>query len=284
MVHFNGDKFLGTYENKFTGYLNYKKVETLDLCKSTPVSFFTDNTNLWINTIDGLIPVKSVKLVMGMTINTFTPNVNIPYYYIEGMDIYINSTRGSLCIRSSLDNQFDTIAYVKNIRTFNNRLGNGISFESIKLAINQNCYGYACLRDALNYHTSYLGFEKIKFIEINGSSFDTGKDALTEYSSNGSTAHDGAIGIRFGGDFNTARGGVVIDVNPNTYTLNFSIQSKNSMLENTAAFQAQNGATMRLYNCYAKSNIAIKAETNARLFYDTECIIQGRLDGDIIKI
>lgn len=267
-----------------TGYQQYDRADSLSTCKSTPFSWYTDNTNVWINT-NGGAPGTNIMIGMRMPgFNTFT-FTDAPFVYIEGMDIYVHSAPGSLCVRSSNVEQSDVKVYLKNLRGYDNREGNVFSIESVKEAYVQNLYGWSSLRDAINYHTSYAGYEKMKFVEINGSSLDTGRNTTSEFSSNGSTAHDGITGIRLGGSFDTARGGVVIDVNPGTYTLNYGVQAKNPMLPSpslTAAFHVQNEAVTRLFGCYAKGDRALTAETDATMYVDQETVVQGSINGNVI--
>ncbi|WP_433895210.1 hypothetical protein [Sphingobacterium mizutaii] len=278
-------------ENPKTGFFEFKQCATLAECKITSKSWFTDNANIWVNTGGASAPDISIKVIMNMTIGTFTPQVSIPYYYLDSFNVYIDCVRGGIAVRSNTVTQFDTKAYLKNIGSYLNKSGNGLSFESIKFAFTQNCGAYGCMKDAHNYHTSYFGMEKMKFIEINGWSLNTGKEFTAESSSNGSTSHDGIHGIRFGGSFDTARGGIVIDVNPDTKTLNFVAQAKNPIIPtgSTAAFQAQDGAIQWNYGIYAKGRRALTGEPGptegsltGTVYVDKSSIIDGEILGNVI--
>lgn len=267
-----------------TGYKQYAKAVDLATCKSTSFSWYANGTSVWVNNGGLGVPGAQIHVMLRLTgYNTFTFN-NAPFVYMEGIDLYVHSSQGSLCVRSNNTIQSNIKTYLKNMRGYDNRQGNIFSIESVKEAYVQNLYGWSSLRDAINYHTSYAGFEKMKFVEINCGSLDTGRNTTSEFSSNGSTAHDGIIGIRLGGSFDTARGGVVIDVNPGTYTLNYGVQAKNPMLPTgvTAAFQVQNDAVTRLFGCYAKGDRALTAETGSTMYVDSETVVQGSVNGNVI--
>ncbi len=271
-------------EDKLKGAFEFKKCINIEECRLTYKSWFTDGASLWINTGGALAPSPSIKIILNMTIGTFTFNVNTPYVYLDSLNVYIDSPRGAIAIRSNNITQVETKAYLKNVISYLNTNADGIAFRSIKFAFAQNSGAYGCARDAHNYHSDYEGFEKMRFIEVNGWSFDTGKDSPDQSSSNGSTAHDGIQGIRLGGSFDTSRGGTIIDVNPGTKTLNFVAQAKNPTISEgtTAAFQTQNSAIQWNYGIYAKGTRALTAETEGIMYIDKDSIVDGAITGNVI--
>lgn len=271
-------------EDPITGYLEFKNVDSVELCRSTLDSWFLDGSDLYVNT-RGVPPSENIKICLSSTLGTLSPSVDIPYFYVEGVDSYTNNPRGGVTIRSNTVDQFNTVGYLKNVRSFNNKLGNAISLESIKKSFAQNCFGGNCKSDALNYHTTYAGFEKMEAVEINCSSLNTGGDFPAEVSSNGSTAHDGIKIVRFGGNFDLSRGSTVIDVNEGTMSLNLNTQARRPYPNNQACFSAGLGAKMWLFDCTTdNSTNAATANGGGEIKYDSETLLLGAVNGDATPI
>lgn len=269
------------------GYLAYAKATTLEDCKSTAGSFFISGTTVYVHTKDGLKPDKKIKLNLQVETCKITLGSNVDFFYMEGITTYTSNGQSGFQIRNNATIQYSGKAYVKNCVSIRNIQGNGIAFEGIKEVYVQNCGAIKCGRDAFNYHTAIVTFERMKAVEINCWSFNTGYESPLESSSNGSTAHDGMIIIRFGGKFEISRGSTVVDVNAGIRSLNFNIEASGSYLGTTASFHVQDGK-MWLYNCYAHSStFAAKADGAVEppvIYYDVDSLLVGIFNGNVLPM
>lgn len=274
---------ISTKFDKKKGFFAFKETFTRDECLSTPDSFYKNENELFVNT--NRLLDNNIKLILQTDNLQFFLGVNCKMFYMENANIYVQNPSSALSVKSG-NTQSHSIVCLKNINTYLNRLGNGISVDNLINVFTQNCGGYGMRRDALNYHTSKLaqGFIKMQVFEFNGWSSDTGLNSEGEGSSNGSTAHEGMSIYRFGGNFEISRGSTVVDVNDGIRSINFDIVAIGSYLGHTASYQIQDGQ-MWLYNCigYDSSNVC-KADGNLNdptIFYDKDCILIGKKIGKV---
>ncbi|MVZ65045.1 hypothetical protein GQF61_04220 [Sphingobacterium sp. DK4209] len=278
---------LRRFVSKQEGYFEYLSVPTLAECKSTVGSYYTDGTNAYINTIDGNAPTADVKLGLSVPVFQIAVNAEVPFIYLDGIDSYVQRSTAAIYIANNTTTQFSTKVYVKNCSTYGNKLGNGIAIDNFKYCYTQNCGGANMQRDALNYHTTKVGYEVMKVVEVNGWSFDTGKTSPLETSANGTTAHDGIQIIRIGGKFRKSRGSTVADVGAGTMSLNFDVDAGGAYLENSAAFQNADGKAW-LFNCYLHDSFySIRtsgSEAVRNTYYDSRCLLEGDTSGIVTPI
>jgi len=269
------------------GYLAYTKAATLDDCKATAGSFFVSGTTVYVHTKSGAKPDVKIKLALQVETCKLTLGANIDFIYMEGIDTYTCNPQSGFQFRNNATTQYSGKVYVKNCNSLRNIQGNGVALESIKEVFVQNCGAIKCARDAMNYHTSFAPYERMKAVEMNCWSIDTGYNAPAEGSSNGSTAHDGMLIIRFGGKFDISRGSTIVDVNPGVRSLNFNVEASGSYLATTASYQIQDGK-MWLYNCYAHTSTnAAKADGTIEapvIYYDVDTLLDGTLVGNVIPV
>lgn len=269
------------------GYFPYSKKSTLNECKAEPGSFFLQGTTVYVNTLDSLIPDLRIKLNLKVVTCQIRLGADIDFVYMEGITSYSSNNQGNFIFENDTTTQYDGKVYVKNCTGILNRSANGFKYTNVKEVWSQNCGATKCATDALNYHTTIPEYERMLAIELNCWSNDTGFETPGESSSNGSTAHDGMRIIRFGGNFDIARGSTVVDVNPGIRSLNFNVNSGGSYLATTAAFHVQNGI-MWLYNCYGHtSTLAAKADGVTEpptLYYDSDTLLDGDTQGNVIPI
>ena len=124
--------------------------------------------------------------------------------------------------------------------------------------------------------------DDLQFVEIGCYSMNNGLQKTDSQStSNGSTAHNGAKGIRINGVYGNNWGGNVADVQPGTMSVNLGCVAFDSCGTDNynEGFSAQQpGATMWLYNCKAYGNIrdisatTVSGETST--LYAIDCDFQ----------
>lgn len=270
-------------------YTFYKQVETLQECKDTPGSWFLSGSTLSVNTLNGEQPSSRIKVNLLVETCRLSVGADIDFIYLEGITSYAcgnNEYAASIKITNNTTTQYDGNAYVKDCIGVENRLGNGIQFADLKEVYVQNSGSVRCRKDSLNYHTNIAGYEKMKVVEINCWSLDTGYESEGESSSNGSTAHDGMQIIRFGGNFQISRGSTVVDVNTGIRSLNYNVEAGGSYLPNTGAFHIQSGL-MWLFGCYGHtSTLAARADggSGTTLYYDADTLLDGDIFGNVIPV
>lgn len=120
-----------------------------------------------------------------------------------------------------------------------------------------NCEASFNAKDGFNYHAQ--GSKMCYGIEINCVGNSNGLDSASPYTYNGSTAHDGCQVIRINGVYINNKGANVADVQRNTLSLNFQCMAFDSKSGTHTSYDTdfcvqQAGATMYLYNCYARGN------------------------------
>lgn len=280
----DANKYLSDKE----GFFMYSKVDTLAACKAIAFTFYVDIDIVYVNN-NGVAPSANIKLCVRQYICEFVLAANVDFVYIEGITSYVQSDKGGIALLNSASTQYNGKYYVKNCRSYGNRMGNAFSYDNVKEVWNQNCFGAKCLRDAHNYHVSMLvnGYEKMKAVEMNSSAFNTGWEATTEASSNGSTAHEGMTIIRFLGQFDLSRGSTIADVNQGIRSLNFNTEASGSYLANKACFHIQDGK-MWLYGAYAHNGTqAARADgviEPSTIFYDDASLLEGEKFGNVIPL
>ncbi|MGL4852901.1 MAG: hypothetical protein ACRC3Z_09715 [Phocaeicola sp.] len=148
--------------------------------------------------------------------------------YIENIE-FINGRCGSLRCNFSSDN--DTLYAYKC--KFNYSIDASTSLGGLR-ALGGNYYLVECEAsyneaDGFNYHIS-PGGSIPNFTEINCKGFFNGAHPIVAeyYSNNGSTAHDGAKGIRLNCQYGICKGGIIADVNQGTITYNFGCKAHSS--------------------------------------------------------
>jgi len=149
--------------------------------------------------------------------------------------------------------------YGKNCTFRYSYIQDGLTVVNARKTYLQGCEASRNVKDGFNYHMDAYPSEQCYFIEVDCSGFRNGIDqeALPlENNRNGSTAHDGIIGVRVNSDYYDCHGPVVIDV-LDAITWNINVSAHNSQGESTdgsCTFSALSGATMWLDRCSGHSS------------------------------
>ena len=275
------DSIIDTNYTDEYGYIFYEKKNTLDECKATAGSYFLTGSTVYVHTKDSVKPDFKIKLNLKVETCRLTLGANIDFVYLEGIISYSSNAQAGIQLINNTTTQYQGKGIAKNCNSIYNFSGNGLKFNNLFEAYNQNCGAVKCMTDALNYHTSISSFVRMKVVEMNGWSKDTGYNAPAESSSNGSTAHDGIKIIRFGGKFDVARGSTIADVNDGTESMLFNPEASGSYLPNTAGIQIQDGK-MWVFGGYAHtSSYGAKCDKSASststpvMYYDTDTLFRG---------
>lgn len=131
------------------------------------------------------------------------------------------------------------------------------------------------------------GYDPIKVLEIDCEGYDTGTYWPGEYSSNGSTMHEGGTIFRINGNYRRGSGSVVVDVNPGIRSLNISVEANDTTLNDGFRVNGE-GSIMWLYGCVAYSDLdganSLRSQDGGVAYYDSRCIFPNNIDGDVIEI
>lgn len=234
--------------------IEYTRVNTLEECKTTNFSWYTDNTNIYVNSYFNpnniLIPLVSMEM---FKIVNGTKNLKV---YIENLDL-LGGSNGCITTSKSSTNSLELI--LDNVKGSYSSLSssNVFSFKGGNILLNKckaeygrkDGFNYTCYND--NSELVECNFVEIDCIGANNGIGDTGGTY-----NNGSTCHAGTKGIRINGTYYNNYGSNVADVQPNTKTLNLNCNSFDSASPTKDQYctdfcTQQAGAEMWLYNCNA---------------------------------
>lgn len=247
-------------------------VASLDECIAKAGSSYLTGSTLYIHLFDGRAPDTNAKLVMKLTNGRIQDNCRI---YLENLDFGASFRGFQAEVRDANKQGY---LYAKNCNFGLTVTAN--SYNSLGVhTILQDCTGSFGMQDIANYHSDTLGLgKKPWFIEINCKFGNGGFDGLPN--NNASTAHDGAVGIRIGGEYYATYGRVVHDVHDGTVTANFGCYSHDSSRSDYlggACFTAGQGsdptgkAKVYLYGCkHSGPNAAITKDGQSEVWlFDT---------------
>lgn len=247
-------------------------VATLDECIAKAGSSYLTGSTLYIHLFDGRAPDTDAKLVMKITNGRIQDNCKV---YLENLDFGASFRGFQAEVRDANKQGY---LYAKNCNFGLTVTAN--SYNSLGVhTILQDCTGSFGMQDIANYHSDTLGLDKKPwFIEINCKFGNGGFDGLPN--NNASTAHDGTVGIRIGGEYYATYGRVVHDVHDGTVTANFGCYSHDSSRSDYlggACFTAGQGsdltgkAKIYLYGCrHSGPNAAITKDGQSEVWlFDT---------------
>ena len=202
-------------------YTALKGVISVAVCKSTPFSFYSDTSLVYVNT-GGIIVPDNTNCFLNLSLakpflSVLAENENINVY-IEGI-VLIGGSCGGLVAKNSASYTYQVHAYKckfmgackttqQNYDAVSCLGGKGYFVE---------CEASHAVKDGFNYHA--YNSEAPKGIEIDCIGACNGRNG-DNYTNNGSTAHEGGVVIRINGVYHDNIGANVADVHTDTKTLN----------------------------------------------------------------
>lgn len=205
------------------GY-EYEKVASLDLCDTTRGSWYqaSGDSVLYVHTLNDNSPDNKILNLLSVQITGTTCSSENVKLYLENID-FVGGTEGNFSFKNSVT-YTEPIFLAKNCRflygkgTSSNP--NALSIVGAKYCYTQNCVCAFNNSDGFNYHAQ--NGTKTKFIEINCIGHDNGDNSGINANNthNGSTAHDGCVGIRINGVYYSNMGANLADVHVGTQTIN----------------------------------------------------------------
>lgn len=253
------------------------RVADLATCNSTRGSWYqaTDGTgNVYVHTINNTAPDPTTLFAL-VTADWFqissVGRTTPQRIYLEGLRV-IGGTK-ALVVTSDIDQTtvftqkncaWQHMGYGTLSASTDADLDNGLSILGNVESFSQDCLIAYSGRDAFNYHAHTAGgITRIpKMVEINCEGRHAGVDQRTQALSpnatqNGSTLHEGAMGVRIGGKYWHTYGPPVCDVHPGTKSVNLSCEAgwttaSSSLVKGAFMIQAIDttaDAEMWLYGC-----------------------------------
>lgn len=256
--------------------------------------YLDDSNTLYVYLFGGAVPVDKENVLL--LLNYSVPVLNFKEagrdvnFYAEGIN-FIGGTPSNACIQGSAGY---TMNFIAKDCAFLHAYDSALARDAVSVrganAYFENCRAEFSSKDGFNYHS----YDEIvpNFIELGCVGANNGIDGFAESSDapwqNGSTAHDGAKGIRIGGTYYNNYGGNVADVHEGTETVNIdctafdSAYTGDSETENADFIAQQAGTTMHLLNCRAfGSKTSAYAVTDA-LIKVQNCDLQHEAGGNAV--
>lgn len=278
--------------------VEYQKTASITDCDAKEGSWYTDGTTLYIHAFGHGSPDNNKVFVLLRGEHFYTnSDMQEVSFYLEGVSIYGGNT-GNLTVDATNNS---VSVYGKDV---NFLYGSGYGGEGDALNINgatyaffQNCIAAYSDKDGFNY-TAYNNAStkkaSPKFIEVNCKSFGNGlKNSIagSENTNNGTTAHEGAVGIRINGEYFGNMGANVADVQTGTQSLNLGCIAYDGLAKTGTQVDSnfcaqQSGAEMWLDGCVAFGNtwdVYAVSGTSMHIYnseYDTK---QGSGTYDIVN-
>lgn len=239
-------------------YSQLSWVNSTAACAATLGTWYLDNnTTLYVNIGEA---VDNSKVVA---------NLNIGYipldFSAESQDMHIY-LENAICfgdkdplVRVKSTASYDCEFIAKNCKFLfgdKNSTYDGLSVLGAKTVL-IGCEASFTGKDGFNYHAQ--GTKLCYGIEVDCVANSNGLASNTPYTYNGSTAHDGCQIIRINGIYINNKGANVADVQTDTVSINincmaFDSEAGTENLFDTDFCVQQAGATMYLYNCYARGS------------------------------
>lgn len=224
-------------------------VSSLAECEATAGTLYYATPNAYIHLFDNRAPDSSVKLVLSQTNGRVVDNSKV---YLENLH-FTDSYRGFYA-EVQTAGKTGGVLYAKDCTFGFSLTENAVNNYGMNSVL-QNCiaqYGY---KDGFNVHADRtIGVDAIPWaVEINCTGRYCGYDGL-EFN-NGSTFHDGVIGLRLNGNYHHTHGRVVNDVSENTVSVNIACHAGDSTWSSSArscfeSGQASTGKTkMYCFSC-----------------------------------
>lgn len=244
------------------------ELDSLDEIDSTPNTWCQVGDELYVHMKDGVEPsINNMTTVLA--VNTpriqIAPNNNNQKYYMKDIIILSSNAQG---IRCSCNSNNNTRVMIEDCKIFNTTRSTADGFASLgckTLCRNVHCVNIE--KDAFNYHegndVQALG------IEIDCTANTCGRlYTPSDYSNNGTTAHDYCKALRFNGIYNNCSGGVIIDVNNATGAC-YNCIAADSFYHNVDA-EASHSAKLYLFDCYFRGS---KSQYNLFTYNNVEATI-----------
>jgi hypothetical protein len=229
---------------------SYQNVQSLLAVSTTPGSWYTDGTTLYIQTLEGGKPHLMVKVFRSVSNAFFNTARSV---MVDGIEFhggreafYPNNTGASTGLLIARNCKFMYAADAT--------YGNGVRLEGVVESYFYNCEASHNRRDGFNYHISGTNIPKV--VEINCTASYNGQGG-SEGINNASTMHDAGSILRIGGVYSCSEGPNIADVG-DSHSCNIGVSARNSRLGLSSIANADfytSGGPMWLYSCDSEGSL-----------------------------
>ena len=189
--------------------------------KSTPNSWYTDGSSVWVRTYDSRdVSANPDSLKLAWNANSFENNGDY-VTYLENIKFH----GGNWVVRiRNVSSSDRPELYAKNCEFSYCVTDNGLDLNGMHEVFLENCTASKNELDGFNHseRLSYIG----RATELNCNAYSNG--ATSASSNNGSTMHDGGSILRINGNYRNNEGPNLHDVDDGTLSFNLNCRSQNS--------------------------------------------------------
>ena len=254
-------------------YINLISVSSIDLCDTTPNSYYYDGSILYVHTYNSR--VADTNLLVFLDLYNFSSKGNYRIYF-ENIKFY-GGKNGCIGV-SNTEN--GALVVAKNCEFKYSSAGSGgvttLGYDTIM----QNCICAKNYADGFNYHKN--GLKLCNSIEVDciGRSNGLGRGTDTD---NGSTTHDGCKIIRINGNYHSNEGPNVHDIFTGTESWNVGCESHDSKgiaSNRNANYFSEDNAKVFLEDCIGYDSIRAFYIASTGFMYQRNCLFDDGLQSN----
>lgn len=208
-------------------YVALRNVATPAICNVTPDSWTLSGTDVYVNRADGAVVTNANTRAYRSAAATYIISNQVNVYFggedgESGWDLEGSNANAVVDFLIASPAGLPGCCVFSNTRLVQaggvvNTSARSISCNSFNGLIAMfNCHGSAAQTDCFNVHNNN-GAAKASFLTVNCTSFNTGRQG--NQSCNALTLHEDCIGIDVCGNFQSAHGGTVRDINTSKHWL-----------------------------------------------------------------
>lgn len=254
--------------NAFGDPTKYTAAASLAACQATAGSWFQSGSTVYVRTLSGSAPGADVFVILAAGNTTFSSNYT--WIFDGGASGRIELIGGNTgCLRCTGGGANQKL-YGRNLWFRFSTANNNLYCYGVPTVVLVGGGGSGSYSDILNYHAESGRIPNV--VEIGVTCYDAGSDGGGN--NNCSTAHDAVQIIRILGDYDSAAGPVVADVNAGTKSWNILCDARNSTKNDDSGTDASwlvstGAAFMWLDRCTfgGSSHYDMSAGTDATLYY-----------------
>lgn len=194
--------------DQFGNYSELSRQSSAALCNTTPGSWYTDGTSVYVRRLDGAAPNFSNTHVLLNTpwIHGASPAMDIYISDMEFMGGYADLNAGPTYTFAAVDCRF-------SYQGGEEKYTDAITLLGVKIGVFIRCEAVAAMKDGFNAHESAGGHDP-QMLTLDCTSYGCGWIGHT--SNNGWTTHNGIVAIDVNGSYHNTRGALIACVNDGT--------------------------------------------------------------------
>jgi len=208
-------------------------------CKTTAKSWFTDGTDIWVNTNDGLVPDSNI--IVGRWNTHGCAITGTSKFYGKNITFVGSSVSEGTLFSGDANVQNEVCLhgcyFTGGYRGVASDTGNALAITNIKNTYLFDCKAAYSKMDGFNYHFTSIAAGSRRnclVVEFNCVAYDNGLTS-SGVGNNGSSCHEGINIIRFNTNCGNTTGPVIADVN-GCYSILVDCNAKDSVTSNSVYY------------------------------------------------